>query len=351
MPVTFQPPVRAPRSPAPLSRRQKAAVVIHLLVSGGADPGLRDLPPEQQRQLVRDMAQLRFVDRETLAGIIAEFAEELDSIGLHFPRDPAKILALLESQLSLDIVDEMSALLGDAGASGAGPWKQVTALDDAALLEVVTKESDEVCAVFLSKLPAPRAAEIIALIPKDRAEGITSAFARTETISPRAVAQIGIALGRESSTQPPQAFKSDGVRRVGAILNAATSAVRRDILDRLDVSDPEFARKVRIVVFSFENIPARIDPGDLPKVLRSVENTVLVTALAGLAPEQAGVMDFMLGSISKRLAEQIREEVEERRAPTTDEHEAALSEIVGAIRQLEEDGEIVLLVPEEGGVT
>ncbi|WP_281825404.1 flagellar motor switch protein FliG [Jannaschia rubra] len=337
-------PARAPS--APLTPRQKAAVIIHLLVSGRADPGLRDLPPDQQRLIVREIARLRFIDRETLAGVVAEFASELDSIGLHFPRDPARVLAALESQLSLDVIDGMMAELGDTARPGDGPWAQIAGLDVAAIRQMMDGESDEVSAVLLSKLPAARAAEIIGSLPGDRADSIAAAFARTEDVTPAAVAQIGMALGRQSATRRTPAFDADGVKRVGNILNAATSGVRRSILDSLDAVDAAFAARVRATVFSYENIADRVDPRDLPRVLRGVENTVLVTAIAGTPPEMSAIPEFMLGAISKRLAEQLREEVAERSPPTAEEAETAMSAIVAVIRQMEEDGELILSTPE-----
>ena len=348
--MTYQPtnvPVPGlPPSDGPLTRRQKAAVVIHLLVSGGADPGLRDLPPDQQRQLVDDMARLRFIDRGTLADIIAEFSAELDSIGLHFPRDRAKVLALLESQLSLDVVDAMTNELGNAALPGSGPWTKISELDAAGLKTMIDGESDEVCAVLLSKLPATRAAELMQLLPPERADRIAAAFAKTEDVTPTAVAQIGIALGRERASRKPVAFATDGVQRVGNILNAATSGVRRAILASLEATHPDFAARVRFAVFSFENIADRISPRDLPKVLRGLDGSVIVTALAGAADDMAEVVDFILGSISKRMADQFREEIGERDPPTPEETELAMSEIVAMIRKMEDDGELTLNAPE-----
>lgn len=343
--MSFHPPVRG-RQTAPasaLSRRQKAALVVHLLVAGGADPGLRDLSPAQQRQLVHDMAALRFVDRATLAAVIAEFAAELDGIALHIPRDPARILALLETQLSNDVVDGLMAEFGGGPVPGSGPWEKVAALEPDVLVTMIESESDEVGAILLSKLSAERAAELFRLLPAERSDRIAAAFSRTDGVAPEAVAQIGMALGRETASQPVPAFEADGVSRVGTILNAATSRLRRTILDALDASDPAFAARVRAVVFSFENIPDRIPPKDMPRILRGVDDAAIVTALAGLPPEQANIGEFILSTISSRMADQFREDVAERDPPTAEEVEAATGAIVTAIRDMEEAGDLTLI--------
>lgn len=336
-----------PAGPAGLSSRQKAAVVIHLLVNGGADPGLRELPPEQQRRLVHEMAALRFIDRETLADIVAEFASQLDNIGLHFPRGPAKVLAALDGCLSLEVVEALTSELGDDADPGDGPWRSLGGLPETEIARLMEGESDEVCAILLSKLPAARAASLIGDLAPERGHAIAAAFARTEGVTPAAVSRIGLALARQTATRAIPAFETDAVRRVGGILNNATSGVRRAILESLETSDATFAGRVRAAVFSYENIPDRLVARDVPRVLREVDGDVLIVALAGTPPELAAVRDFLLGSLSTRMADQLRDQMAELpEPPKPDAADAAMAAVVTAIRDLEEAGEIALALPE-----
>lgn len=345
--MSFAPSLPAGLGRTPLTRRQKAAVVVHLLISGGADPGVRELPLPQQRQLVRDMASLRFIDRETLAEVIGEFAQELDGIGLHVPRDPTRLLQMLESQLSIEVVDQLMAELGEDAVPGDSAWRAVRELEPQEMVSFLEHESDDVGAILLSKLPPARAAAVLRLLPDDRADRLAIAFARTDGISPAAVARIGLALSRETALRKAPAFTTDGARRVADILNAATSGIRRGILDNLDATDPEFAAGVRAAVFSFENIPERVTPRDLPRVLRNIDSAILVTALAGLPEDQAHIKDFMLKTISKRMADQLREDISDRDTPTQIETEEATTAIVAVIRKMEEDGDLTLSLPDE----
>lgn len=331
----------------PLSQGQKAAVIIRLLVNGGADPGINKLPKDQQLRLVREMASLRFVDRRTLADTVAEFASELDGIGLHFPRDLDRILATLDGRLSLDVVE---AILSEAGGEISGlagaAWSGISNLDDDVITELMAGETSEVCAVLLSKLPPKKAAVLIGQLPQDRADEIAIAFGRTEDVTPEAVARIGNALSRQSEARTVAAFDTASVVRVGNILNAATSALRRALLDRLDATDPDFAARVRAAVFSYENIPDRLSSRDVPRVLRGVENQVAVLAMAGAPEDLSPVADFLLAAISSRLADQLREDAADLGSVPPDQAEEAMSTIVAEIRRLEEDGEITLVTPE-----
>ncbi len=346
-------PVAAPARQVPsagpvrLSPRQKAAVVIHLLVNGGADPGLRELPPDQQRRLVHEMAALRFIDRETLSDIVAEFASELDNIGLHFPRDAGKVLASLDGCLSIEVVEALTSELGDSVDPGEGPWRSLAGLPETEIARLMEGESDEVCAILLSKLPPARAATLIGGLSPERGHAIAAAFARTEGVTPRAVSRIGLVLARQTASRAVPAFETDAVRRVGGILNSATSGVRRAILESLEASDATFAGRVRAAVFSYENIPDRLVARDVPRVLREVDGDVLVAALAGTPPELAAVRDFLLGSLSTRMADQLRDQIAELpEPPRAEAADAAMAAVVTAIRDLEESGEIALTTPD-----
>ena len=83
---------------------------------------------------------------------------------------------------------------------------------------------------------------------------------------------------------------------------------------------------------------------DLPNVLRGVDQAQLITALA--AANQSGLEDvteFVFANISARLGDQLKEEMEELGQIKAADGEAAMSAIVGVIRQMEAAGELVLL--------
>ena len=72
----------------------------------------------------------------------------------------------------------------------------------------------------------------------------------------------------------------------------------------------------------------------------------MVTALASAADQGgdlAPAADFILGNISNRMADALREEIEERGRVKPREGETAMTEVVNAIRTLEARGEITLV--------
>jgi len=328
--------------PAPLTRRAKAAIVVRLLVNDGADIPLEELPEELQARLTHQMGSMRTVDRDTLAAVVDEFIEELEKIGLTFKGGMAGALDALDGKISRSTA---ARLRKEAGVRASGdPWVRLRDLGPDRLLPVLQHESVEIAAVMLSKLPIPIAAELLGRLPGPQARRITYAVSQTAAVTPDAVDRIGLSLAAQLDTQPVQAFDSDPVSRVGAILNSSTTLTRDDMLTGLDETDQGFANAVRKAIFTFGNIPTRIAPRDIPRILREVDPGQLVIALAGA--EEAGYAlsrDFILENMSGRMADQLREEVEEAGTVKPADAEDAMSAMVAAIREMEQNGDLLLI--------
>lgn len=325
-----------------LSRRAKAAIIVRVLLNEGAEVPLEDLPEVCQEDLTVAMGQMRTVDKDTVAQVIEEFIEEVERIGLSFPEGMAGALTALDGKINPMMAERLRK---EAGVRMAGdPWERISELATETLLPVLSSESVEVAAVMLSKLPTKKAAEMMSKLPGPQARRIAYAVSLTGKISPDAVDRIGLSLATQLSARPIMAFDEDPVQRVGAILNSTTSITRDDVLEGLDEQDEGFANAVRKAIFTFGNIPERIAPRDIPRILRDIDQDMLVTAMAGA--EGAGVKpaaDYILENMSARMADQLREEVADRDTPKEADMEEAMSAIVDAIRALEKSGELLLL--------
>jgi flagellar motor switch protein FliG len=329
--------------PVKLSRRAKAAIVVRLLINEGADIPLEELPEELQAKLTQQMGSMRTVDRMTLASVVEEFAQEVESIGLSFKGGIAGAIAALDGKISKQTADRLRK---EAGVRKYGdPWARLRDLGPEKLLPVLQNESTEVAAVLLSKLDVKKAASLLGQLPGPDARRITYAVSLTSAVTPDAVDRIGLSLASQLDAEPIRAFDSGPVERVGAILNSTTSTTRDDVLEGLDETDAGFAELVRRAIFTFANIPQRIAARDIPRVVRVIDQEALVTALAGA--EAAGMQasaDFILENMSGRMADQLREEVQERDSVKSAEFEEATSLVVQAIREMEAAGDLLLVV-------
>lgn len=324
-----------------LTPKQKAAVVVRLLLSEGAVPALSSLPESKQTELAVQLARMAPVDQATVEAVANEFADAIEAIGLSFPQGLDGALGLLDGVISDSAQHRLREM---APASYRGdPWEKISEVETDRLLPVLEREANEVAAIILSKLKVTKAAEILGKMPGERARKITYGVNLTGSVSPDVVYRIGVSLIEELETRPALAFSDGPVKRVGAILNYAPGATRDRILEGLDEEDADFAQEVRQAIFTFANIPERIAPRDMPKVQAKVEQADLVLVVAGVEGADRAAADFFLENISKRLAENIGEEAKEIGSPKTEDVEEAMLRIVTSIRELEDAGEILFV--------
>ncbi|WP_113913462.1 flagellar motor switch protein FliG [Roseovarius dicentrarchi] len=338
------PPEQPATTAARLNRRQKAAIIVRFLINEGAEVPISDLPDALQGTLTTQMGSMRYVDRSTLISVVTEFAAELEGMGLTFPHGMAGALTALDGRISPQTA---TRLRKEAGVRQFGdPWEQVRAADLDDLVPIILAESTEVAAVMLSKLDVPRAAELLSRLPGEKARRVTFAVSQTNAVTPGAVDRIGLSLAAQLHDKPEAAFTDGPANRIGAILNSTPSALRDDVLTGLDAEDQEFATQVRRAIFTFVNIPARVNPMDIPKVTRDVDNATLVTALAAAsAGDLATVAEFILENLSRRMGEALREEMGDMGRIKTNDGEEAMTQVVNAIRRLAAAGEITLVEP------
>jgi len=336
----------APLMPQAMTPRQKAAIIVRLLLSDGGELSLTGLPEDMQQELTLQMGSMRSVTRETVTSVVEEFMGELDSIGLSFIGGLEGALNTLDGSINPQMAERLRR---EGGVKrGGDPWERIMGLEADRLLPVLEAESIEVAAVMLSKLNVSKAAELLGMLPGARARRITYAVSQTSAVTPDAVQRIGASLATQLDNVPLKAFDDGPIERVGAILNFSPAKTRDDVLAGLEEEDQTFANQVRKAIFTFANIPTRIDPRDVPKITRGIDQAVLVTALA--AASAGGFEDsteFILANISKRMAEGIREEMNELGKVKEADGEDAMSAVVAEIRELESAGEVFFVAADE----
>ena len=324
--------------------RQKAAIIVQLLLSEGADVPLLGLPDHMQAALTEQIGTMRSIDRDTLQGVVEEFCAILERVGLSFPGGIEGALKMLDGRISATAASRLRRLAG--ASSKADPWDKIAGFEVEQLLPVLGEESIEVCAVMLSKLAVPKAADLLGRLPGDRARRIAYSMSQTGNIAPEIVRRIGMALIGQLEIQPLRAFEDNPIDRVGAILNISPAATRDEVMKGFEETDQSLAEQVRKTIFTFVHIPTRITPRDVPKFIRGVDQSVLVTALGGAKGDQTEAAEFILANMSQRMAASLREEIAALGRIKDKDAETAQTAIVIAIRALEASGELVLTFPD-----
>lgn len=328
-----------------LSPRQKAAIIVRLLLDDDSELNLEGFDSERQTLLAEEMAGMELIDRHTRDAVISEFCDSLEAVGVTFPGDLNGTLEILADRLSKDATDRLRRLVMMSGRGD--PWSRVTGLPQEDIQSLANSEAVELVAVMLSKLTVSQASKTFSALERDRAQMVAQAMALTRDISPQALQRIGLVLAQAADALPHPGMETPASDRMGDILNFASADLRDDVLELLDREDTDFAEDVRRAIFIFAHIPERIDPRDIPRIVRAVDQQVLVRALAQKSEQEVAAAEFILKNLSQRMADGLREEAEALTSLRPKDAEDAGNEVVAVIRRLQMDEELTLIQPED----
>lgn len=129
-----------------------------------------------------------------------------------------------------------------------------------------------------------------------------------------------------------------GLNYIADVMNHVDRSTERDIFDELNIKNPQLAENVRKLMFVFEDI-AYLDPLSIQRFIREIDSKDIAVALKVANKE---VTNAIFSNMSNRMRESIQTDMEYLRNIRMSDVEEAQQRIVGAIRRLEEDGEIVI---------
>lgn len=333
-----------------LTRQQKAAIVVQMLLRDGASLKLAQLPETLQEQLALQLAALRTIDKATMKSVAQDFVLELETIGLIPHPNVDAALEKVSPHLSPALVER---LRNPKEAEQSGIWERIKAFGDNKLLQILSDESLTVSAIVLSKLPNGQAATLLKKLPGPRARRIALSLARTESVGTATVTSIGQAILRSYADDQLPVFQQSPATRLGKILNLAEPDTRDALLNALVENDPDFASTVRREIFTFGDIPARLSPADVSVVTKELAAETIAATIAAaksLSPEaqEAKASAFIIANLPKRLAAQLEESAAEMGEITGAEADAVFAKVAAALQTLAETGDITFLPPTDG---
>lgn len=331
---------------APLTRPQKAAIILGVMGREAAAPLLEQFDEATLRSFAESISRLKRVKSETVRATIGEFLAELDSNTGAVKGGVATAREMLGGAVNDATLAKVLEDLETPAIEGV--WKRMAKVPETALAEFLAREHPQTAAVVLSKMGAEQAAKVLSKMEPDFARDIVLGITKTQSLDDAVIEAIGAAVSRGfMSNLAADTPRKNPAERVGAIMNYTSAEIRNHVLGHFETTNPPFAEEVKRKMFTFEDIPARLQPRDTGTVLRGVDNETLLKAMFHAQANMPEAFDFVLRSISTRVAEQIRADLREMAPVKKKEGEVAQSEVIRVIRDLVDRGDIRLQSNEE----
>ncbi|MEL6486423.1 MAG: flagellar motor switch protein FliG [Pseudomonadota bacterium] len=329
---------QAGNTPKPLmSRVERAAVFLSLLSDDEAARLLGQMEPTELEQLGAAMCELGDIERPHIAEALSDFAQEAEREILPGRDRPARVRQLLER--SLGETKATSMMLRIEPEATPRSIEMARWLAPSLVLKLVEDEHPQVIAALLLMLEPEPAAEVLSALPEAKQSSVVERVARMSAVSSQAIDMIDNLLSqRIGANFGASALTLGGPRDAANLINLSAGDLRNTVLPAIAQVDGPLAERIEEELFTFEML-LDLDPQNMGRLLRDVDNEALVDALKGLPDPQRGPF---FASMSSRAADGIRDEIEMRGRLAKSEVTAAQRKIVEVARKLADQGEITL---------
>lgn len=331
------PAAAAAAAPSAPSGSEAAAILLMMLGDAEAAEILSHLEPHEVQHLGSAMfgvADVSEAQVESVFGLFMSKARARTTIG--FGAAP-RIRAVMEHALGAERAETVLARITPPTRSRA--LDALRWMDAKTIAALVEREHPQIAALVLAHLDTPIAADVLQLLPAEMQPEIIYRVARLESVTADALEELEGILVREVGriSSSPATIRGGASEAAKIMTNIKRGADQR-IIKSLGKLDKQLAQKIEDEMFVFEDL-TELDDKNLGILLRNVENEVMVVALKG-AEER--LRERMLGCMSGRAADSIRDEMEERGPMRLAEVHEAQKEMIAVARRLADAGTIML---------
>ena len=325
------------KKPEELTNRQKAAVMLMVLGPEVSGKVVRHLDEEHTELLSLELARLDKVTADQRQSIIDEFYEVAIAQDYIAEGGVDHARQVLESAFGSDRADEVIKRV--EAAMQVVPFDFLKKADPAQVLSFIQDEHPQTIALILAYMPMNSAAMILSKIPGELRADVAARIAMMDQTPPEVIRRVEQVLEKKvSAVLSQEMIHAGGPKALVDLLNRVDRSTERLIMDSLNERNPELADTVKNMMFVFEDM-VQLDDRAIQAIMREVDMKELATALKGVGQE---VQQKVYKNMSERAVSMLKEDMEFMGPVRLRVVEEAQQKIVGIIRRLEENGEIVL---------
>lgn len=314
---------------------ERAAVLMMLVGEDEAAAILQKLDPEEVRQLGAAMFKVADVSEQEVEDVLDDFcgrARARTDIGFD-PRP--RIESVMNRALGPEKADSVLARIIPPEA--ACEIELLDWLDAPEIAAMIEKEHPQIAAVLIANLDASIGGQVLELLPDSIQPDILHRIARLGPITPEAVDTLKQMLAnRAAGGTKAQGVTLGGTREAAKILQGARKATEQRVMPKLFKIDKEVARAIEEQMFVFDNL-LDMDDKNLGTLIRNIDGDILTKALKGV---DESTRNRILGCMSARAADGIRDEMESRGPMKMTEVLESQKAMIQIARQLAKDGTI-----------
>lgn len=320
-----------------LSGVEKTAIFLLSLSETDAANIMKFLEPKQMQKVGVAMTSMENFDHQRVAAVHQRFLYDIQKYSAVGFNSEQFIRNTLTSALGKDKAENLiEQILATSGSSGMESLKW---MDSRQVAGIIKNEHPQIQSIVLSFLDPKQAAEILETFPDKIRLDLITRIAKLDEIQPAALQELNEIMEKEFEGQGgSQAAKMTGVQSAADIMNLLDPTIESQIMDNIRDVDENMAQQIQDLMFVFANL-MDIDDRGIQAILRDSDSDVLIKAIKGA---DESLKEKLLGNMSKRAAEMLRDDLEAMGPIRVSEVEEAQKQILEVTRKLADAGEVML---------
>lgn len=320
-----------------LTSLQKAAIVVTSIGAENASEVYKRLSEDDVEKLTFEVSSMPYIEIDKVDAVLNEFYElcltqkVITEGGLDYAR------SVLEKAYGPEMAQKLMDRVSKSMQSKS--FEFIRKSDYKNLLAIIQSEHPQTIALVLSYVNSEQASKVLQELPKEKRAEVVERIAKMESASPETIKAVESTLERRfAAVVSMDLTEVGGVNYVADILNKVDRGTEKFIFDELSAKDPALVDEIKKKMFVFEDI-LTLDSMSIQRFIRDVEAKDLAVAIKGSNAEVAATL---YANMPQRMQESIQQEIEYLHNVRMRDVDEAQQRIVGIIRHLEEEGELVI---------
>jgi flagellar motor switch protein FliG len=324
-------------APSAIEGSAAAAILLMLLDESEAATILKQLDPDEVRQLAKAMFDTANASEQQIGQALDRFVTR--------SRDVSALAIGADTRIRTVINEAVGNVRADNILAAVAPQRSAASLemlrwmDVDAISGLLASEHPQVGALILSVLVPDVAARAIETLDELLQADLVLRAAMLTSVPAAAIEDLESVLASANVDGQRVAKQAiGGPSDVAKIMKKMPKQLSERTLRSLKKHDRILAQTIEEEMFIFENL-RDLDKKSLSSVLRSVDAAQLAIALKGADEE---MVDMCLATMSQRAAETIRDEMGEMTMVKRADVDDAQKSVMQIVRQMAAAGEIVI---------
>ncbi|HGF5050074.1 flagellar motor switch protein FliG [Vibrio parahaemolyticus] len=324
-----------------LSYVEQTALVLLGMGEDAAAKVLQNFTRDETQRVTRAMAKLNGIKSDSARGVIQNFFEDFREHSGIRGASKEYLSNTLRKALGNDLAKGLlNNLYGDEIRNNMQRLQWVEA---ETLARFIVNEHPQMQAIFLAYLPADSSSAVLKHLPQDYHDEIIFRIAQLQDIDHQVATDLHELVERcIEKVSASQSVPLSGVKQAADIINRFEGD-RGSLMEMLKLHDEEVVNAIEENMFDFM-VLGRQREETMDMLVQQIPLELWATALKG---SDITLQQAIKRSMPQRMVKALEDDMEARGAVALSRVQKARQDIMQMVRELDESGEVQLLLYEE----